>query len=124
MTILELKLNLFWVKCKHDSDAIPVRDIYRMEFEVFSSLGWCLFYLSAVTIFSTHMCLGWQKVVPAPALEIPKRHHAKAVHIGYVMTAFIAFIYLTFPIYGYMNGIDNMDVSNFCKPKELQAAGL
>merc|ERR1719166_695257 len=42
-TLLELKLNLFWVDypgcVKSD-----VRDIYRLEFEVFQSLGWCAFY--------------------------------------------------------------------------------
>jgi len=100
-TLLELRLNLFWVGyegCK----AFPVRDIYRMEFEVFQSLGWVLFYLSSVVIFSTHMCLGWQKVVPAPALEIPKVYHSKAIHIGYVMTVFVALIYASFPIYTHL----------------------
>ena len=97
-TLTELRLNLFWTDypgCQY----VNVRDIYRMEFEVFQSLGWVLFYLSAVTIFCVHMCLGWQKVVPAPLLEIPKRFHAKAIHVGYVMTAFIALIYASFPIY-------------------------
>jgi hypothetical protein len=100
-TVLELRLNLFWV---HDEDCVevPVRDIYRMEFEVFQSLGWCLFYVSAVAIFATHMCLGWQKAVPAPALEIPKRFHSKAVHIGYIMTAFISLVYISFPVYTHL----------------------
>ena len=52
------------------------------RFEIFQSLGWVLFYLAAVIIFSTHMCLGWQKVVPAPALEIPKKYHSRAIHMG------------------------------------------
>jgi len=99
-TLLELKLNLFWVGYE-GCTAVPVRDIYRMEFEVFQSLGWVVFYLSAVCIFSTHMCLGWKKVVPAPALDIPKRYHSKAIHIGYIMTAFIALIYASFPIYAH-----------------------
>jgi hypothetical protein len=100
-TLLELRLNLFWV---HDADCVKasVRDIYRMEFEVFQSLGWCLFYISAVAIFATHMCLGWQKAVPAPALEIPKRFHSKAIHIGYIMTAFIALVYVSFPVYTHL----------------------
>merc|ERR1711920_172624 len=99
-TLLELRLNLFWVGYE-GCNAVPVRDIYRMEFEVFQSLGWVFFYLASVAIFSTHMCLGWQKVVPAPSLEIPKRYQAKAVHVGYVMTAFIALIYASFPIYAH-----------------------
>merc|ERR1712232_39736 len=107
MTILDLRLNSFWVECKNKSDAIPVRDIYRMEFEVFQSLGWCLFYLSAVAVFCTHMCLGWQKAVPAPALDIPKRYHSKAIHVGYIMTAFIGLIYASFPIYTHCFAMSN-----------------
>ncbi|CAK9029256.1 unnamed protein product [Durusdinium trenchii] len=97
-TLLALRLNLFWVDdpgCKE----VAVRDIYRMEFEVFQSLGWVLFYLAAVIIFSTHMCLGWQKVVPAPALEIPKKYHGRAIHMGYIFTIFIALVYASFPFY-------------------------
>merc|ERR1712156_32791 len=100
-TIFHLRLNLFWVDTPGCTTA-DVRDIYRMEFEVFQSLGWVLFYLASVVIFTTHMCLGWQKVVPAPALDIPKRYHAKAIHIGYVMTIFISLIYASFPIYTHL----------------------
>merc|ERR1712187_869552 len=100
-TIFALRLNLFWVD-EPGCTTAEVRDIYRMEFEVFQSLGWVLFYLASVVIFTTHMCLGWQKVVPAPALDIPKRYHAKAIHIGYVMTIFISLIYASFPIYTHL----------------------
>merc|ERR1712151_703152 len=101
--------NLFWVECGAEGSPpqVPVRDIYRMEFEVFQSLGWCLFYLSAVAMFCTHMCLGWQKAVPAPALDIPKRYHGKAIHIGYIMTAFIGCIYASFPIYTHCFAMSN-----------------
>jgi len=92
-------INLFWEPdCKFE-DATYVRDIYRLEFEIFKSFGWCFFYIASVCVFATHMCLGWQKVVPAPALDIPKRYHNKAVHVGYVMTAAIAIVYMSFPIY-------------------------
>merc|ERR1712127_430750 len=100
-TIFDLRLNLLWVD-EPGCTTAEVRDIYRMEFEVFQSLGWVLFYLASVVIFTTHMCLGWQKVVPAPSLDIPKRYHNKAIHIGYVMTAFIALIYASFPIYTHL----------------------
>jgi len=107
------KINLFW-QITDGCDLVAVRDIYKMEFEVFKSFGWMLFYLSAVTIFCTHMCLGWQKVVPAPSMNIPKRYHSKAIHIGYMATAFVALIYLSFPLFGYMNTMAGMDVSNMC----------
>jgi len=116
-TVLQLSLNLFWVDCSAAGHTPPVevRDIYRMEFEVFQSLGWCLFYLGAVAIFCTHMCLGWQKVVPAPALDIPKRYHSKAIHIGYVMTAFIGLIYASFPIYTHLYPLNGTDIDGWGK---------
>jgi len=100
-----LTLSLFWVGtpgCHQEA----VRDIYRLEYELFQTGGWVVFYVGAVCIFSTHMCLGWKKAIPAPSLEIPQRHHNKATHIGYVMTAFIALIYVSFPLYCYMTKLE------------------
>jgi len=103
--------NLFWVQYNSSalacmdiakSKPIAVRDIYRLEFELFSSLGWCVFYVSSVIIFATHMCLGWRKCIPTPQMDIPKRYHNKAIHLGYIMTAFIAFMYVSFPFYTHM----------------------
>merc|ERR1719326_1940145 len=94
-------LNLFWEpECKWEA-ATYVRDIYRLEFEIFQSFGWCFFYIASVCVFACHMCLGWQKVVAAPALDLPKRYHSKAAHIGYVMTVAIAVIYISFPAYAH-----------------------
>jgi len=105
-------LNLFWTpevdrlatkdcNLSTKDGLIGVRDIYKLEFDVFASYGWCLFYVAAVVVFSTHMCLGWQKCVPAPQMGIPKRYHSKAIHIGYIMTVFIAVVYAAFPIYAH-----------------------
>ena len=41
-TIFELRPNLFWVDTPGCTTA-EVRDIYRMKFEAFQSLGWVLF---------------------------------------------------------------------------------
>jgi cytochrome b involved in lipid metabolism len=94
-----LSLNLFWEQSCDADKKVWVRDIYRLEFQIFQSLGWSIFYTSAVVMFTTHMCLGWQKCVSAPALEIPKRYHNKAAHIGYIMTGFIALLYISFPVF-------------------------
>jgi cytochrome b involved in lipid metabolism len=94
-----LSLNLFWEESCAATDKVWVRDIYRLEFQIFQSLGWSIFYSSAVVMFTTHMCLGWAKCVSAPALDIPKRYHNKAAHMGYIMTAFIALLYLSFPAF-------------------------
>jgi len=93
-------LNLFWTPTC--ANKIAVRDIYKLEFDIFKDFGWCMFYISSVLIFCVHTCLGWQKVVGAPALDIPKRHQRKAAHVGYVMTAFVGLIYISFPAYTHL----------------------
>merc|ERR1711879_722646 len=68
-----LTLSLFWVATP-GCPSVAVRDIYRLEFELFQYGSWVAFYVVAVCIFSTHMCLGWKKAIPAPSLDIPQRH--------------------------------------------------
>merc|ERR1719230_967897 len=105
LSIVQLKgLNLFWTDSA-DVPPVPVRNIYKLEYDIFASWGWCVFYIAAVIIFSTHTCLGWAKVVTAPALEIGKRHQTKAAHIGYIWTGFVAMIYISFPIYCYLTSL-------------------
>merc|ERR550537_597488 len=96
-----LSLNLFW---SYDTTVtpVPVRDIYKLEFEFFSNGSWVLFYIFSVVIFALHMCLGWAKAVPAPALAIPKKYHSRATHIGYALAVFVSLIYISFPIYGHL----------------------
>merc|ERR1712032_1336508 len=108
--VLDMKhfLSLFWIDQGCDAaTAVEVRDIYRLEFELFESLGWSLFYASAVVIFATHMCLGWKKCIPSPQMDIPKRYHNKATHIGYVMTAVVCLLYLSFPFYAHIFSLQN-----------------
>ena len=45
------------------------------------------------------MCFGWQKVVLASGMGTPKLHQTKAIHIGGIMTIFVAMIYASFPIF-------------------------
>lgn len=96
-----LTLSLFWT-WDTTIEPVPVRDIYRLEFDLFKNMYWVWFYMGAISVFCTHMCLGWQKVVGAPSMDIPQRYQSKATHIGYVLTAFIACIYFSFPIYTHL----------------------
>ena len=52
-------------------------------------------------------------MVPATASDISKRYSRKAKNIGYVMIALIALIYLSFPIFAFMAGLEGTDVSKF-----------
>jgi len=95
-----LQLQLFW-SSDTSVEPVPVRDIYKLEFELFKSLGWVLFYLFSVTVFMAHAMLGWKKVVPAPALRVPKGHIDRVKNIGYLMIVGIGAIYLSFPLYAH-----------------------
>lgn len=114
-----LQLSLFWVPVTKEAPCEMkmtfVRDIYNMEFEIFKSLGWTLFYISSVVVFTVHLCLGWQKCVGAPQLDIPKRFQRKATHIGYVMTAFISIVYVSFPFYAHVTEPKKGDLEDTLK---------
>merc|ERR1719487_3032553 len=99
-----LQLQLFWTS-DTSVQAVPVRDIYKLEFEIFKSSGWALFYVLSVVVFCIHMCLGWAKAVPAPSLGIPKKYHWYVTILGYVLAIFISLIYISFPLYGHLSSM-------------------
>ena len=93
-----------------------------MKFEVFLSLGWVLFYLAAVVAFSTHMCLGWQKVAPASGMDIPELHRTKAIHIGCIMAILIVVIYAMFLlVFIIIHAVGNLHV--FLGPDDFNGYG-
>merc|ERR1719387_961091 len=99
-----LQLQLFWSSDPTVSP-VPVRDIYKLEFEIFKNGYWCLFYIFSVVVFAVHMCLGWAKAVPAPSLGIPKKHHNRIIIIGYLLAIFISLIYISFPVYTHLTSM-------------------
>lgn len=54
------------------------------------SLERFLFYLFAAIVFSMHMCSDSEKAVLAPSVDIPKFYHRIAIHVSFMMAAFIA----------------------------------
>eukprot|EP00746_Dinoflagellata_sp_MGD_P159719 gnl/MRDRNA2_/MRDRNA2_86755_c1_seq1.p1 gnl/MRDRNA2_/MRDRNA2_86755_c1~~gnl/MRDRNA2_/MRDRNA2_86755_c1_seq1.p1 ORF type:complete len:826 (+),score=198.86 gnl/MRDRNA2_/MRDRNA2_86755_c1_seq1:98-2479(+) len=99
-----LQLRLFWTDDK-TVPAVPVRDIYKLEFEIFKNGYWTLFYIFSVVVFCIHMCLGWAKAVPAPSIGIPKKYHHRVTMIGYALAIFVSLIYISFPLYGHMTSM-------------------
>jgi hypothetical protein len=126
--ILGLRLSLFWCDQSFNdcpsAPTVPVRDIYKLEFDIFqrptnfpfgSSCGtdvlgvnlpcteipnfWAGFYIFSVLIFMLHACLGWKKVVTAPAMGIPKLHQPRVNVYGYVIFLVLGLIYISFPAY-------------------------
>jgi hypothetical protein len=93
-----LQLHLFWTE-DTSVEPVPVRDIYKLEFDLFQNAGWAAYYIFSIFVFMTHGCLGWQKAVPVESLGIPKAHQFRAKLIGYALVVFIGLCYLSFPIY-------------------------
>merc|ERR1719183_639311 len=131
--ILGLRLSLFWCDQSFNdcpsAPTVPVRDIYKLEFDIFQrptnfpfgdSCGssvlnvfgndwrlpcvmvpnfWAGFYIFSVLIFMLHACLGWKKVVGAPAMGIPKLHQPRVNVYGYIIFFVLGLIYISFPAY-------------------------
>jgi hypothetical protein len=95
-----MALQLFWT-ADESVEPVAVRDIYKLEFDLFQSSAWCFFYIFSVCVFLTHVMLGWQKLVPTPSFRIPKGHHDRVKTIGYIWFLVVGLMYVSFPIYCY-----------------------
>eukprot|EP00811_Abedinium_folium_P026317 NODE_3861_length_1971_cov_55.816161.p1 GENE.NODE_3861_length_1971_cov_55.816161~~NODE_3861_length_1971_cov_55.816161.p1 ORF type:complete len:539 (+),score=113.85 NODE_3861_length_1971_cov_55.816161:1-1617(+) len=91
-------LNLFW---DYDPSItpVPVRDIYKLEYEVFSHLHYVIIYIVSVIIFVFHACAGWLQLTMHPSFGIPKLHQRTVRNLGWIIFFAIGFIYLSFPLY-------------------------
>jgi hypothetical protein len=96
-------LHLFYVT-DPSVDVVEVRDIYKLEFDLFQSGLWVVYYCFSVFVFLAHYCWGWQKVIPSSQLGIPKPYHFYINLIGYAIGGVIALCYLAFPLYCYFIG--------------------
>jgi len=74
---------------------IKVRDLYTKEFELFKQPVNVGIYTFAVVVFVLHMCWGWQKVIPADAMQIPKSHLNKVKWMGWILASSIGAAYLS-----------------------------
>lgn len=92
--------HLFYTADKSVPEVV-VRDIYKLEYDLFQNWGWVWYYLISTAVFATHFWLGWEKVVPASQLEIPKGAHWMVTLMGWAICIFVALCYFSFPIYCY-----------------------
>jgi hypothetical protein len=98
-------LHLFFVTDPSVPE-VEVRDIYKLEYDLFQSWGWVWYYMLSVLVFATHFWLGWEKVVPASQLGIPKALQFYVTCMGWAICVFVALCYLCFPIFAYFSGHD------------------
>mmetsp|Transcript_109686 Transcript_109686/g.274772 ORF Transcript_109686/g.274772 Transcript_109686/m.274772 type:complete len:309 (-) Transcript_109686:85-1011(-) len=78
-----------------------VRDLYTREVELFKDLGTCFLYTACIVVFWCHMLIGWKKLVPADALQIPKDHVKNVTYLGWVAATAIVSMYLSVVWYTY-----------------------
>jgi len=94
--------HLFYTADKSVPEVV-VRDIYKLEYDLFQNWGWVWYYLISTAVFATHFWLGWEKVVPASSLEIPKSAQWTVTVLGWIICVFVAMCYFSFPIYCYFS---------------------
>merc|ERR1719356_1827228 len=100
-----LSLNLFWTDDTSVAK-VPVRDIYKLEFQIFQNPLWSFFYIFSVLIFMFHACVGWKKAVSS-VLGIPKLHQVKVNVLGYLIFLCIGTVYISFPLFCMMTSAFN-----------------
>jgi len=83
-------------------EPVKVRDIYSHEVALFKDLGKVLLYTACILTFVLHLCLGWKKLVPADAMQIPKDHVRAVTWLGWLAAAAVAGMYLSVPWYVYL----------------------
>ena len=84
------------------------KDLYKMEFQLFESGWWVLFYLTSVFFFITHLSEGWGKITNASSI-VPKKHKGKARFIGMAAAWFIGLLYFSFPVFCYLFPVKNWE---------------
>jgi len=86
---------------------VAVRDIYRLEVELFQDWTWVIYYLFSTCVFLAHYWWGWEKVVPSSQLSIPKKYVKYVTWIGWAVGVFVALCYISFPLYCKFIGPEN-----------------
>jgi len=80
-------------------ETVVARDLYSREVALFKDLNNVMLYTACVVVFATHLCLGWKKVIPADAMQIPRDHHQTVIYIGWVAAVAVAGMYISVPWY-------------------------
>ncbi|CAJ1373427.1 unnamed protein product [Effrenium voratum] len=84
-----------------DGELVKARDLYSREVALFKDLNTVLVYSICLALFVTHLCLGWKKLVPADAMQIPRDHQNMVIYMGWAAALAIAGMYGSVPWYVY-----------------------
>ena len=91
----------FFVTEDTSVEPVKVRDIYRLEMEIFNNGYWCVFYIFSACMFIWHGILGWEKMVPSELFALPKKYQRKTKIIGNALIVLVGSMYISFVLYGY-----------------------
>lgn len=83
----------------------PVRDIYKLELQVFADPITCGFYTICVLIFGIHMWTGWTKLANNK-LNVAANQRWVARLVGQVLTVLVVLFYLSFVVYAGLGWAD------------------
>ncbi|KAF4688206.1 hypothetical protein FOZ60_003010 [Perkinsus olseni] len=79
---------------------VHFKDLYRMEFDLFSNPFWVCYYLVGILFFISHAREGLKKVVNSHPV-VPRAYKSAACLVGQALVILVGLCYLSFPIYGY-----------------------
>jgi len=82
---------------------VRARDIYSREVVLFKDLNNVLFYSVCIMVFVTHLCLGWKKLIPADAMQIPRDHQQMVIYMGWAAALAVGSCYMSVPWYTYFS---------------------
>mmetsp|Transcript_21063 Transcript_21063/g.58884 ORF Transcript_21063/g.58884 Transcript_21063/m.58884 type:complete len:383 (+) Transcript_21063:3-1151(+) len=88
---------------------VRVRDIYSREVELFKDVGTSMLYTVCIVVFWAHMLIGWKKLVPADAMQIPKDHVRIVTWLGWVASTAIVSMYLSVVWFTYFSPIQQVE---------------
>jgi succinate dehydrogenase / fumarate reductase cytochrome b subunit len=86
-------------------DGVAVRDLWRLQQELFASRSLVAFYCASVAVIGAHLAWGWRKTVRKPnglGGYLRKESVATAEAIGNALTFFLVAAYVSVPIYTYV----------------------
>lgn len=87
---------------------VEMRDLWRLQKEVFAKPSNVLFYEVAVLTLCSHLFWGWKKVVNKPAglgKFLPREAHKFSFLIGDVMNVLVTICFVTVPLYVHFRGM-------------------
>ena len=80
-----------------------VRDLYRLQVEIFSNLGYVAFYMLAMVVIGFHLWHGVPSVAQSLGIDHPK-HTPRILWIGRALALLIAGGFFILPLYTYLLG--------------------